>query len=86
MDSALVDSQGNQRSMQVQCSDPVHMVQTHSQTKGLQAYDSEGGATVMATKGRNRMKYGRMGHQRGNPGKKFPTREGVGVPRTGAGT
>ena len=86
MDSALMDSQRNLRSMQVQCSEPVHTVQTHSQTKGLQAYDSEMVATVTATKGRNRIKYGRMGHWRGNPGKKFPTREGVGVPRTGMGT
>ena len=80
------DTQGNCRSMQAQCSDPVCTVQTHSQTKGLQACDSEGDATVMAAKGRNRMKYGRTGHQRGNPGKKFPTREGVGVPRTEVGT
>ena len=62
------------------------MVQTHSQTKGLQACVLEGGATVTATKGRSRTKYGRMGLQRGNPRKKFPTREGVGVPRTEAGT
>ena len=82
MDSALMDSQGNWRSMQVQCSDPVHVVQTHSQTKGLQACDLEGGATVTAAKGRNRTKHGRMGHWRGNPRKKFPTREGVGVLRT----
>ena len=61
MDSALMDSQGSLRSMPVQCSETVCMVQTHSQTKGPQAYDSEIVATVMATKGRHRTKYGRMG-------------------------
>ena len=86
MDSALMDTQGNQRSMQAQCSDPVHAVQTCSQTKGLQACDLEGSATVTATKGRNRMKYGRTGCRRGNPGKKFPTGEGEVVPRTEVGT
>ena len=86
MDSTLMDAQGNQRSMPAQCSDPMHMVQTHSQTKGLQASDAEGNSTVTAAKGRNRMKYGRMGHWRGNPGKKLPTRRGNGVPRTEMGT
>ena len=61
MDSALMDSQGNLRSMQVQCSELVHTVQTHSQTKGPQAYDSEMVATVTAAKGRNRTKYDRTG-------------------------
>ena len=84
MDSELMDSQGNLRSMQVQCSELVCMVQSHSQTKGLQAYDLEMVATVMATKGRNRTKYGRMGCQRGNIGKKLPTRGGVGVQGTDA--
>ena len=46
----------------------------------------EGNATAMAAKGRNRVKYGRMGHQRGNPRKKLPTRGGKGVPRAEAGT
>ena len=61
MDSALMDSQGNLRGMQIQCSEPVHMVQTCSQTKGPQAYDLEMVATVMAAKGRDRTKYARMG-------------------------
>ena len=82
MNSTLMDSQGNLRSMQVQGDEPVHMVQTHSQIKGQQAYDPKMVITVMAAKGRNRTKYGRMGHQRGNTGKKFPTRGGVGVPGT----
>ena len=86
MDSALMDTQGNWRSMQAQCSDPMHTVQIHSQAKGLQACDSEGNATVMAAKGRNRVKYGRTGHQRGNPRKKLPTRGGKGVPRAEVGT
>ena len=78
MDSALMDTQRNQRSMQAQCSDPVHMVQTCSQTKGLQACDLEENATAMAAKGRDRTKYGRMGHQRGNPRKKLPLEEAKG--------
>ena len=82
MDSTLMDPQGNLRSMQVQGGEPVHMVQTHSQAKGQQAYDPKMVATVMAARGRNRMKYGRMGHRRGNTGKKFPTRGGLGVPGT----
>ena len=62
MDSALMDNQENWRSMQAQCSDPMCMVQTHSQTKGLQACGLEENATAMAAKGRDRTKYGRMGH------------------------
>ena len=86
MDSVFMDTQGNQKSMQAQCSDPRCMVWTHSQTKGLQACDSEGNATALAAKGRNRTKYGRMGCCRGNPGKKLPTGGGRGVPRTEVGT
>ena len=82
MVSTLTDSQGNLRSMQVQGDEPVHMVQTHSQTKGQQAYDPKMVTTITAAKGRNRPKYGRMGYQRGNNGKKFPTRGDVGVPGT----
>ena len=41
MDSTLMDSQGNLRSMQVQGDEPVHMVQTHSQTKGQQRWLSQ---------------------------------------------
>ena len=73
-----MDTQGNWRSMQAQCSDPMCMVQT----KGLQACDLEGNTTATAAKGRNRTKYGRMGCQRDNPRKKLPTRGGEGVPRT----
>ena len=58
MDSAFMDTQG---SMQAQCSDPMQVVKTHSQTKGLQACDLEGNATATAAKGGNRTKYGRMG-------------------------
>ena len=61
MDSTIMDSQGSLRSMQVQGDEPVCMVQTHSQTKGQQAYDPKMVTTVMAAKGRNRQKYGRMG-------------------------
>ena len=67
MDSAFMDTQGNWRSMQAQCSDPMCTDQTCSQTKGLQTCDLEGNATVMAAKGRNRVKYGRTGHWRGYP-------------------
>ena len=86
MDSALMDTQGNLRSTQAQCSNPVCTVQTRSQTKDLQACDSEGNATVTAAKGRNQTKHGRMGHQRGNPRKKLPTGGGKGVPMTEMGT
>ena len=84
MDSTLMDSQGNLRSMQVQGDEAVHMVQTQSQTQGQQVEsgDAKTVPIVIAAKGRGRPKHGRTGCHRGNDGKKSLTRGGVAVQGT----
>ena len=84
MDSALMDSQGNLRSMQFQGDEAVHMVQTQSQTQRQQVEsgDPKTVPIVIAAKGRGRPKHGRTGHHRGNNGKKSLTRGGVAIPGT----